>query len=964
MDGDSPAGDGGPPNKRQRVTKACDQCRKRRVKCEAYPDAELGAPCRICTEAGTAAGCTFTRPSKKRGPQAGYAKNLAEKISAFERLLGHLILVHPPTLTVCETFFSPTCTTSASEQTTAFNSSTLPNQLESHPLLKGSPTSPADSLDKTPHPPPPPPPAAPPAPHAHASSSAMSVEDRMSIKDPWSPPALSANGMSPSALSAVGGSGSSTTPTLLAMGGQRPVLGSSSTHSQPPPPPPPQQGGGGGGGGGSMPYFGGTDHAALQTLASAAVPDHQEFYASSYGGMNGSNAFAGGGRAMEIEGVTGNGLGLTSTGSNQMEGVVLDDGRNRRVQNGSNPSSSAPTIPSLPPEAIRNQLLDLYFNQIVHPSYPMLDKSRFFRWSAHLPTQNAHVSVAASTLPPELFLAVYASVVPYLPPTSAKLTHSAEVFAEAGRQHLYHSMHEARLETVQACVLLALCDWGMGELSRAWALSCLSIALSINLSLHISLPTSLPDPDSIRLKTFHSTLILHTLLSLRLHRPPIIVLEDYDIPLPPIDGAENFELWRSDKSAAVLRSQHGLPESGRTGGGGQSHAVRSCALSTFSKMSSLCAIGLSILRWGVCPRRGNGQGLAVGEQERQELVNSLQAWEQDLPTDLRLSEQMRGVEKVEERSRHTIELHLVLFMLYLRLTPHSSFSSSFDPVPQALALLAHLISQYRDLFTFLRSLPTVEGVLHGLSRSLFLSADYTPQQHDAPLRAYEELAMVFPIGKTSFDALRGKVDDHRRELGLVRGIHPTPTTSTSLLPPSPSPAGASEPFQAFLNYSSDLGPSANPSTILDFGSWDQSDLLVSLGLVSGGGELAGGWGLPAIPNPPAGAGEAQREAPLPLPVEGEAGFAYGMPAGTNGAPAGVGGGGGAGASVQMGGADGSPAGAEAAMVMNWPPPPPEPSFSPQATFPQQQPTDLLSRWIGRGELGFGAGEGPAGGGAS
>lgn len=62
--------------------------------------------------------------------------------------------------------------------------------------------------------------------------------------------------------------------------------------------------------------------------------------------------------------------------------------------------------------------------------------------------------------------------------------------------------------------------------------------------------------------------------------------------------------------------------------------------------------------------------MAVGEQERQELVSSLQAWEQDLPTDLRLSEQMRGVEKVEERSRHTIELHLVLFMLYLRLAPY------------------------------------------------------------------------------------------------------------------------------------------------------------------------------------------------------------------------------------------------------------------------------------------------------
>lgn len=306
---------------------------------------------------------------------------------------------------------------------------------------------------------------------------------------------------------------------------------------------------------------------------------------------------------------------------------------------------------------------------------------------------------------------------------------------------------------------------------------------------------------------------MHTLLSIRLLRPPIIVLEDYDIPLPPIDGAENFELWRSDKSPAVLRAEHGLPESpgNDVSNGPQGHAVRSCALSTFSNMASLCAIGVSILRWGVCPRRGNGQGLPVGERERQELVSSLQAWERDLPMDLRLGEQVRGLDKVEERSRHTVELHLVLFMLYLRLTPHrsvskyqrssrltdlvcsrSSFSTAHDPVPQALALLSRLLSHYRTLFTFIRSLPSVESALHSLSRSLFLSADYIPQQHDAALKAYEELAMVFPVGRTNHEALRSKVDEHRRELGLVRGAsfrcgvaNLTPADAHALLRHSP-----------------------------------------------------------------------------------------------------------------------------------------------------------------------------------
>jgi hypothetical protein len=403
--------------------------------------------------------------------------------------------------------------------------------------------------------------------------------------------------------------------------------------------------------------------------------------------------------------------------------------------------------------------------------------------------------------------------VPYLSSAAARATHSAEVFAAAGRAHLYEALNNATLETVQACCLLAMADWGCGELNRAWTLSCrssvfplasahrltllatgLSIALAINLSLHINLRAE-PDPNAIKLKTFHSTLILHTLLSLRLLRPPIIVLEDYDIPLPPVDGAENFELWRMDRTPEQLRAEHGVepaqapsfapPPPPRSG-----HAVRSSALSTFSKMASLCAIGISIIRWGVCPRRGNGQGLAVGEQERQELVNSLAAWEHDLPSNLRISDQSRGVEKLADRSRHTIEMHMLLFTLYLRLTPHryvsssspvaegpfthpflnrSSFQSTFDPFPQARALLVHIITQSRELFTFYRALPTVEAPLHVLSCSLFLSTDYIPQQHDTPLFAYEELARVLPVAQTSYLALKSKVDEHRRELGLIRG---------------------------------------------------------------------------------------------------------------------------------------------------------------------------------------------------
>ena len=267
------------------------------------------------------------------------------------------------------------------------------------------------------------------------------------------------------------------------------------------------------------------------------------------------------------------------------------------------------------------------------------------------------------------------------------------------------------------------------------------------------------------------------------------ILEDYDVPVPPQDGPENFELWRCDKSPEELRADHdALAGPARRHLAPRTLAVRSCALSTFSNMASLCAIALAVVRWSVCPRRGNGRGLAGGEQEREDLVASLGAWEKDLPPDLRLSDQLRGVERLHERARHTVEMHLLLFTLYLRLAPHLSVprstcrsldsaltnshrtfqSMSYDPVPQALAINSHILASYLDLFTFYRSLPIVELSLHSVSTTLFTRPDYSPHQHDVPLKAYDELAAILPVARRGLGELKDRVDHARRERGLKR----------------------------------------------------------------------------------------------------------------------------------------------------------------------------------------------------
>ncbi|KAL8281232.1 hypothetical protein RQP46_006266 [Phenoliferia psychrophenolica] len=85
--------DATPQAKRRRVTKACDQCSKRRRKCEG------GTPaCAGCIGQGKPEGCTYSKPARRRGPAAGYsqtARSATERVRLLQLILGDLLLLAP-----------------------------------------------------------------------------------------------------------------------------------------------------------------------------------------------------------------------------------------------------------------------------------------------------------------------------------------------------------------------------------------------------------------------------------------------------------------------------------------------------------------------------------------------------------------------------------------------------------------------------------------------------------------------------------------------------------------------------------------------------------------------------------------------------------------------------------------------------------------------------------------------------
>ncbi|SPN99024.1 uncharacterized protein DNG_02063 [Cephalotrichum gorgonifer] len=74
-----------PPRKRSKVSRACDECRRKKVKCDAQGDIGDAAICSSCRRSNIP--CLFSRVPQKRGPSKGYIKELADRIGSIEQLV-------------------------------------------------------------------------------------------------------------------------------------------------------------------------------------------------------------------------------------------------------------------------------------------------------------------------------------------------------------------------------------------------------------------------------------------------------------------------------------------------------------------------------------------------------------------------------------------------------------------------------------------------------------------------------------------------------------------------------------------------------------------------------------------------------------------------------------------------------------------------------------------------------------
>ncbi|ODN75299.1 hypothetical protein L202_06481 [Cryptococcus amylolentus CBS 6039] len=75
-------------NKKRKIQRACDSCRKKKVKCDGPQNRVTNTKCSNCHEAN--AECTYQEESARRGPPKGYVETLEHRCKRLERIIEQL----------------------------------------------------------------------------------------------------------------------------------------------------------------------------------------------------------------------------------------------------------------------------------------------------------------------------------------------------------------------------------------------------------------------------------------------------------------------------------------------------------------------------------------------------------------------------------------------------------------------------------------------------------------------------------------------------------------------------------------------------------------------------------------------------------------------------------------------------------------------------------------------------------
>lgn len=725
-----------PTSNRKRSSRACDQCRKSKSKCER-PNGDV-APCKSCSLTGAA--CTFLGPSHKRGPPKGYIHAIEQRWHQVEALLGAIIQCSDPRVQTLvsdlrqddlareiihrvdmgpygpsgrrsqpegatkEDFFASILKSSATgDSTRSRRQSRVSREIVSSSQDHGLSVVPTkewqDQLSK----------------HLAASSQACDTEARITRRR-----------------------------RLNLMAGDSP-------------PQPDWK---------DMYTLEAEEEdqckGAAEALGELSLDEHREI------------RFHGKASGLHL-------LGRSVRTDDRHEGGIwkLPMARIWPASQGCHDLPPQDPVVPLPPIHVQDLLLDLYFTY-VHPAFPVIHKCRFLaeynsrKRHSHTglsPEANTPRPEASQEVTPLLLFSIFAIAARFCedgtpPPPRGEMWGAGCDYLNSARTILSRILHQSRPSTVQSLLLLGHREFGIGSMEQGWIFIGMAVRMAMDLGLNCDSSSwkihgrdlFLPEENQHRRQIWWACCLADRYGAVYMGRPVLIKDEDFDTPLPAVDLEEDNIPWPPPSSNNFDVSYPSAP--GRI-------------TSNFRALASLSMICGAIITklYPVRPTPNVSRRSLSADLEAR-----LDQWFIRLPEELRYETTSRR----QVPPPHILFLHirywgtvLILNRAFIPNWKGAEFTSrntfelkAFDLAQGAAGHISAIVTTYCEHFTLKRSSPFLTSfilaaaVMHVLTLTLRPSNVQASVGFQQCMAALKDMEMVWPSASRAWDLLNGvKMDD-------------------------------------------------------------------------------------------------------------------------------------------------------------------------------------------------------------
>ncbi|KAF6766696.1 fungal-specific transcription factor domain-containing protein [Ephemerocybe angulata] len=433
----------------------------------------------------------------------------------------------------------------------------------------------------------------------------------------------------------------------------------------------------------------------------------------------------------------------------------------------------------LPPREEQDVLIDIYFTY-VHPTFPIIYKSRFLSEykerggsTAGSPSASSTYSSSNATPRPEptqevtplLLLSMFAVAARFKDDEEAdtsngKMWEGGASYSEAARKIL-STVRNSRPSVVQAIVLLGYAEFGIGSMEQGWLLIGMGIRMAYDLGLNCDSSKwkihdrdlFSPEESQTRRQIWWACFLADKYGSFYMGRPIMIKDGDYDTPLPDIDPVEDRQPWQPFH-AIDNTPYHPVP--GRV-------------------MSSFCAAcRLSVIMGAIIAKVYPVQP-PVGESRQTitaDLESRLDQWYITLPEHLRYeSAGRRATPPPQVLFLHirywgaVLLLHRALIPNWKRMDDAVRKSTvgyrAFDLARAAASHMSTIVTVYRETFSLRRASPFMTSYLLSAGIMHTLTMNLLPDSVDASfglkqcLAALKDMELAWPSAARAWELLNG-----------------------------------------------------------------------------------------------------------------------------------------------------------------------------------------------------------------